>query len=143
MDLGTEDELVENLFQISRKERQFILHQLKRSGLNIMQAQALNFIATHPGAIQKALSHYLGKQDATTTNILKVLETKQLVVRRVAAANERQKQLYLSPEGQERVQSVRAVFIDLERRISTPLTPAEKSTLLKLLKRVNAQVDLS
>ncbi|WP_461215117.1 MarR family winged helix-turn-helix transcriptional regulator [Lacticaseibacillus sp. GG6-2] len=143
MDLGTQDELVENIFQITRDERQFISHQLKQHGLNVVQAQALNFIADHPGAIQRKLSHYLGKQEATTTNILKALEARELVVRRVATDNERQKQLYLSPQGQELVQSVHAVFIELEKRVSAPLTPDEKNVLLKLLKRINAQVSLS
>ncbi|WP_125571711.1 MarR family winged helix-turn-helix transcriptional regulator [Lacticaseibacillus songhuajiangensis] len=137
MDLGTEDELIEQIFQITRKERQFIQQTLKQHGLNIMQAQALNFIAQHPGAIQKKLSVYLGKSEATTTNIIKILEQRQLVVRRLASNNERQKQLYLLPDGQVLVQSVHKIFIDLEQRVSAPLTATEKNTLLSLLHRIS------
>ncbi|MCI1986085.1 MAG: MarR family transcriptional regulator [Lactobacillus sp.] len=139
MNLGTDNELVEHLFRLTREEQQFVQHQLKRHGLNVLQAQALNFIAQHPAAIQKALSQYLGKQEATTTNLLKVLESRQLILRRVAADNERQKKLYLTPEGQELVQVVHAVFIDLETRVSTPLTDEEKQLMLALLKRITAE----
>jgi DNA-binding MarR family transcriptional regulator len=139
MDLGTADELVEQIFQITHQEQLFIQQELKQSGLNVMQAQTLNFIAQHPGTIQKKLSQYLGKSEATTTNVIKVLVQRRLVVRRVASINTRQKQLYLLPDGQELVQSVRQVFVELEQRVSAPLDETEKQTLLALLKRVGKQ----
>lgn len=142
MNLGTDNELVEHIFQLTRAEQKFIQHALKQYGLNVLQAQALNFIAKHPAAIQRTLSHYLSKPEATTTNILKVLESRQLIVRRISATNERQKKLYLSPEGQELVQAVRAVFIDLENRVSAPLSANEKELMLQLLQRINDQVQL-
>ncbi|MFD1486033.1 MarR family winged helix-turn-helix transcriptional regulator [Lacticaseibacillus baoqingensis] len=143
MDLGSENELVEHIFHITRSEQHFVQQQLKKVGLNVLQAQALNYIAQHPAAIQKAVSQYLGKQEATTTNLLKALEARQLILRRKTVANERQKQLYLTPEGQESVQTVRAVFIDLEQRVSAPLSAAEKTQLITLLKRISVQADFS
>lgn len=140
MDLGSEDELIESLFLLTRKEQRFIQRNLKQYGLNVMQAKALNFIAQHPGAIQKELSHYLSKQEASTTNILKVLESRRFIVRRITAANERKKKLYLSPDGQELVQSVRRVFVDLEKRVSATLSATERKTMIQLLARINEQV---
>jgi len=143
MNLGTDNELVEQLFQVTREEKKFIQRELKQYGLNVLQAQALNFIANNPGSIQKELSRYLGKQEASTTNILKVLETQQLVIRRVAADNERRKKLYLSPAGQELVQSVHNVFIELEQRVSAPLDDEEKQAMLVLLRRINGQANFN
>jgi DNA-binding MarR family transcriptional regulator len=142
MSSGTDNELVEQLFHLNRAEQSYVQRELKQFGLNILQSRTLHFIARHPGAIQKELSRYLSKQEATTTNILKVLEARQLIVRQVPASNERQKQLYLLPAGQELVQSVHGVFVGLEQRISVPLTATEKDTLVQLLQRLNEQADL-
>ncbi|KRK73820.1 MarR family winged helix-turn-helix transcriptional regulator [Lacticaseibacillus nasuensis] len=141
MELGIDDELVEHVFRLTQAEQQFIQRRLKQSGLNVLQAQTLNFIATHPASIQRNLSHYLGKSAATTTNILKVLEARQLITRRADPDNSREKRLYLLPAGQDLVTAVRAVFIALERRVSAPLTPPEKTQLLALLDRISAQAD--
>ncbi|WP_127848781.1 MarR family winged helix-turn-helix transcriptional regulator [Lacticaseibacillus hulanensis] len=142
MDLGADNELVEQIFRLTREEQSFIQRELKQFGINILQARTLNFIAQHPAAIQKELSRYLSKQEATTTNILKALETKKLVERKVPAENERLKQLYLLPDGQVLVQKVRSVFIDLEKRVTAPLSGEEKQLMLRLLRRINDQVDL-
>lgn len=141
MDFGTEDELVETIFQVNQSERDIIMVGLKQFGLNITQARTLQFIGENPGAIQKKLSHYLGKPDATTTNILKVLEGRELISRRVQPDNERRKQLFLEPDGQKINQALRQNFGALEKKASESLTAQEKKTLLSLLDRVHAHLN--
>lgn len=138
MNLGADDQIVDKIFQVSQSEKNVIHRQLKTFGLNAIQARALNFIAEHPGTIQKSLSEHLGKPGATTTNILKVLETSGLIVRRVQETNERQKQLYLSPAGQETAAAVRQIFIEMENRIRALLANNEQELLLRLLDQVQA-----
>ena len=141
MDLGNDNELVETIFQVTRGEQHFIQKRLKQHHLNMRQAQTLNFISHHPGAIQKELSRYLGKPEATTTNIIKALEARDLISRQITKDNERQKQLFLAPEGQVLVQSVRQIFIDLDEHVSIPVTSEEKQVLLSLLTRIQTTAD--
>lgn len=137
MDFGTTDELVEQLYRVTRQEQARIQAGLKARGLNIIQARTLVFIWRHPGVIQKDLSQYLAKPDATTTNVLKVLENKQLIIRRIPADNERQKQLFLAPAGQTLVDAVQGEFGQLEAQVSSVLAPEEKQQLLTLLRRID------
>ncbi|WDF81723.1 MarR family transcriptional regulator [Lacticaseibacillus pabuli] len=141
MDLGTDDQLVEQIFQVNQSERAFILRELKEFDLNLVQARALIYIGNHPGLIQKKLAAHIGKQGATTTNILKVLESRAFIIRQVQASNERQKQLYLSPSGQETAARVKQIFIALEQQANSGLSAADQATLLALLQRVQANVE--
>lgn len=137
MNFGTDNELVEQLYRVTHQEQNLIQAGLKAQDLNILQARALVFIAQHPGTIQRELSAYLAKPSATTTNILKVLEAKQLISRRIQADNERQKQLFLLPAGQALISTVQGIFADLEAQITAPLSPEEAQMMLGLLRRIN------
>lgn len=138
MELGKKDELSENLFLVNSIQQVYIHTQLKSMGLNIQQSRALNYISEHSGTIQKELVNYLGKQKATVTNVLKALEERNLIVRRVPEHNERQKQLFLTADGAETVQRVQQIFVDIEKQIDSGLTREEHVQLLGLLQRVKA-----
>ena len=138
MELGKKDELSENLFLVNSIQQVYIHTQLKTMGLNIQQSRALNYISEHSGTIQKELVNYLGKQKATVTNVLKALEERNLIVRRVPEHNERQKQLFLTAEGAAAVQQVQQIFVDIEGKINAGLTKEEHAQLLNLLQKVKA-----
>ncbi|WP_230678586.1 MarR family winged helix-turn-helix transcriptional regulator [Lacticaseibacillus zhaodongensis] len=138
MELGKKDELSENLFLVNSIQQVYIHTQLKTMGLNIQQSRALNYISEHSGTIQKELVNYLGKQKATVTNVLKALEERNLIVRRVPEHNERQKQLFLTAEGAAAVQQVQQIFVDIEGKINAGLTKEEHTQLLNLLQKVKA-----
>ena len=141
MDFGTDDQLVEQIFQVHQSERAYIVQQLKEANLNLIQARTLIYIGSNPGLIQKKLADNLGKQGATTTNILKVLESRDLIIRKIQENNERQKQLYLTPSGQDLAAQVRQVFIALEHQANAGLNAAEQTTLMTLLQRVQSNID--
>ncbi|MTV82322.1 MarR family winged helix-turn-helix transcriptional regulator [Secundilactobacillus folii] len=143
MNFGQDNQVVEYLFLVDQDEQHYIQEQLKQVGLNVMQARALNFIDQNPGAHQQDLAKQLGKQDASTTNILKVLEGRQLITRRLQPGNGRQKQLFLLPDGQALIVKVRSVFTNLEKRATTPLTKSEQATLLATLKKIHAELSKS
>lgn len=140
MNLGSEDQLVERLFLVNQDEQRYIQAQLKQFNLNVLQARTLNFIDQNPGAHQQDLSEHLGKQNATTTNILKVLEARKLITRRLQPGNERQKQLFLLPDGQEIIVGVRKVFVELEARVESQLTEDEQQLMLGLLTRLHNEL---
>ncbi|KRM87465.1 hypothetical protein FD19_GL000970 [Lacticaseibacillus thailandensis DSM 22698 = JCM 13996] len=54
-----------------------------------------------------------------------------------------QKQLFLTPDGQILVQSVHETFVNLEKRVSAPVTREEKQTLLTLLDKIQSRANFN
>ncbi|AZN43502.1 MarR family transcriptional regulator [Paenibacillus albus] len=124
-----------HLVQILQKT--YILKQLKKLELNEIQARTLNYIYTHPGSIQRDLAQYLGKKDATITNILKNLENDKYIKREITVGNERQKQLYMTEDGKKLADLIQKVFLDLENVILNSLCDSEINSLKDGLKKVS------
>lgn len=131
-----EDNLSENLYQVSLIQQEFITARLKQIGLTSHQARTLNYVSTYPGTIQKKLAGYLGKQDATVTNILKTLEKLDYLYREIPKDNERQKKLFLTDKGAKQVNGIRVIFNDLELQLVSSLEKEEQIILKKLLKKL-------
>ena len=134
--METSSKLTERLFQIHRGERAYIHRGIRALELNIYQARALHYIGAHPGTMQKKLATYLGKSEATVTNILKVLQARLLIDRQVVSGNERQKQLRLTAAGEQKVAAVHAVFATLETNLNAQLATEERTELMRLLAKV-------
>lgn len=130
--------LTERLFQIHRGERAYIHRGIRALELNIYQARTLHYVGAHPGTMQKKLASYLGKSEATVTNILKVLQARDLIDRQVASGNERQKELRLTAAGEQKVAEVHAVFATLETDMNAQLDDTERAELMRLLAKVAA-----
>lgn len=131
-----QDTLSENIYLVNLMQQEFIDTRLKKIGLTAHQARALNYIGFNPGVIQKKLANYLGKQDATVTNILKVLEKKVYIERKIPVDNERQKNLFLTEQGLELTQEIRKIFDDLNQHVIDGLAEDEQVQLKKLLKKI-------
>jgi DNA-binding MarR family transcriptional regulator len=94
-------------------------------------------VFTYPGHIQKDLAQYLGKQDATITNILKLLEKKNYIKREIPDGNERQKKLYLTEDGKKLVELIQKIFLDLENVIVSSLLDSEIKNIKDGLKKIS------
>lgn len=139
MKFGMTDSLLEQLYSINNLQQEYIQKRLKKVGLTTQQARTLNYVAANSGTIQKNLGIYLGKQNATVTNLLKTLEKQEYITRKIPDDNERQKRLYLTAKGTAIVKEVQAIFIGLEENLSLLLPPAEKTELMQSLKNISQQ----
>lgn len=133
-------DLAEKIYQIGILQQNFVLEKLRAVQLNSLQAHSLNYISKHPATIQRDLARYLGKQQATVTNILKVLEGKGFIYREIPKANERQKNIYLTAEGEKMVVQVQAIFEDLGEQVDKAFSSEEKQQFQTFLKRVEEQL---
>lgn len=133
-------DLAEKIYQIGILQQNFVLDKLRAVQLNSLQAHSLNYISKHPATIQRDLARYLGKQQATVTNILKVLEGKGFIYREIPKANERQKNIYLTAEGEKMVLQVQAIFEDLGEQVDKAFSSEEKQQFQTFLKRVEEQL---
>lgn len=130
------DSISEKIYQISNLQQNFVAQSLKYLELNPIQARSLNYIAQHPGTIQKNLAGYLEKPNATVTNILKSLEKADFIKRKIPVENERQKQLFLTAAGERVIGEVEQIFAQLNALVELELTAKEIDSLNQVLPRV-------
>ncbi|MGH1648167.1 MarR family transcriptional regulator [Enterococcus gilvus] len=138
--ISKREDLAEKIYALSTLQQNFVIERLKRLHLNSLQSRSLNFIAMYPGTMQRELANYLGKQQATVTNILKVLEEKKLIYRRIPKNNERQKNIYLTPEGEQMVEKVQTIFDELGRQMESVFSKEERQQFELFLKRAEDQL---
>ncbi|WP_221630837.1 MarR family winged helix-turn-helix transcriptional regulator [Listeria booriae] len=133
-----ENELSEKIYRLSLLQQDYISKRLKGIHLNVLQAKSLNYVSVNSGTIQKDLANYLGKQNATVTNILKELEKKQLIYREIPKDNERQKKIFLTSGGEQLVGEVQQAFADLNREMEQIISAKEKAQIIAGLERLIA-----
>lgn len=138
--ISKREDLAEKIYALSTLQQNFVIERLKTLHLNSLQSRSLNFIAMYPGTMQRELANYLGKQQATVTNILKVLEEKKLIYRRIPKNNERQKNIYLTPEGEQMVEKVQTIFDELGRQMESVFSKEERQHFELFLKRAEDQL---
>lgn len=129
-----------NLFQsIGLKVKRKADENINELGLNAQQGRMISYISEHQeeGLIQKNVAQHFNRRDATITSMLKGLEKNGYIQRKIQSDNERQKNLYVLPKGQELIQDFERVFAQVEQEIVSALTPEEQQSLLKLLTKVN------
>ncbi|WP_221641764.1 MarR family winged helix-turn-helix transcriptional regulator [Listeria booriae] len=133
-----ENELSEKIYTLSLFQQDYISKRLKGIHLNVLQAKSLNYVSVNSGTIQKDLANYLGKQNATVTNILKELEKKQLIYREIPKDNERQKKIFLTSGGEQLVGEVQQAFADLNREMEQIISAKEKAQIVAGLEKLIA-----
>ncbi|MBC2099315.1 winged helix-turn-helix transcriptional regulator [Listeria booriae] len=131
-----ENELSEKIYTLSLLQQDYISKRLKGIHLNVLQAKSLNYVSVNSGTIQKDLANYLGKQNATVTNILKELEKKQLIYREIPKDNERQKKIFLTSGGEQLVGEVQQAFADLNREMEQIISAKEKAQIVAGLEKL-------
>jgi len=138
--ISKREDLAEKIYTIGVLQQNFVVERLKTLQLNSLQSRSLSFIAMHPGTMQRDLADYLGKQQATVTNILKVLDEKGFIYREIPKNNERQKNIYLTSEGEQMVEKVQAIFQELGRQIESAFSQNEQKQFEQFLKRTEEQL---
>lgn len=129
-----------SLFQsIGMKVKRKADERTSHLGLNAQQAKMIGYIHEHQekGLIQKEVAAHFDRRDATITSMLKGLEKNGYIERKIQADNERQKNLYVLPKGDELIEEFYRSFSQVEEELTNALTVEERETLLSLLIKVN------
>lgn len=130
------ESLAERIYQLSILQQNEVLTQLKKVQLNSLQARSLTYISRYPGTMQRDVAIYLGKKQATVTNILKGLQERQFIYREIPKDNERQKNIFLTREGKQIVSQVNQIFAQLDEKVRSALTKEEQKQLKENLLKV-------
>lgn len=113
--------------------------KIKELGLNSQQGRMIGYIYEHQedSIIQKDLAEVFQRRGASITSMLQGLEKKGYIERRTPKDNERQKNIYVLPKGENLIQEFNKAFDEVEKSITESLTESEKNTLMTLLIKVN------
>lgn len=113
--------------------------KVKKLGLNSQQGRMIGYIYEHQdsGIIQKDLARVFQRTEASITSMLKGLEKKGYIERRIPKENERQKYIYVLPKGADLIEDFNKLVVEAEKNIIANLTKEEKESLLSLLMKVD------
>lgn len=114
------------IHQIAKLEESLINQQLHELNLNSDQAHTLRFIGDHSGTNQRAIATLLGRSAASVSNLLKGLESKQLIEKHLNPDNDREKQISLTTQGEEIVRDVKHAFEILDNRVGEALSSPDQ-----------------
>lgn len=126
------------IHQIASFETQNLNHQLKDLNLNSDQARTIYYISNHPNSMQREIAHYLHRQEASVTNLLKGLVRRGYVIRTIPSENERTKLLSLTEDGQTVVTQIEIAFSRLNDEIESPLSDAEVAKFIEYMNKIQS-----
>lgn len=104
--------------------------------LTSVQYAALVAIRSNPEVDATRLSGLIAFDRSTLGDVLERIETKGWVRRKPSPSDRRVKLLSLTPAGLELVQQVDAAVNRVQERLLEPLTPEERTVLVRLLARL-------
>ena len=108
---------------------------LANYGLTPAKLTALLLIRANPGCDQTALGRALSVNRSSAMKLVNVLVDRGLIERR-PGRDLRTNALHLLPGGEERVTEMLEALRESDRRLAANLTPAERTTLMTLLKKL-------
>ncbi|GLS17816.1 MarR family transcriptional regulator [Labrys miyagiensis] len=90
----------------------------------------------NPGLRPSVLAHFIRKDRSAMGKLLEQMETDGFIEQRVSRVERRARELYLTDKGRNVVQKIREVIKRQDDDFFAVLSPAERATLLSLLRKV-------
>lgn len=109
--------------------------EMEKAGADLTPVQfaALATVRDHPGIDQATLAGVIGYDRATIGGVVERLEAKDLIRRIPAPSDRRQRQLFITSEGEAALVALAAPVLRVQERLMAPLSVAERETLTHLL----------
>lgn len=109
-----------------------------------VQYSSLQTICAQPGIDQKTLANTVGFDTSTIAGVIDRLEARGLVSRNVSPSDRRARLITPTPQGLAMLKSVVPRMRKSQERLLEPLTPAERSEFVRLMKvLIAANAELS
>lgn len=98
-----------------------------------VQYGILTVLSQHPWLDQTAIGYELGLDRTTSADVIKRLEEKELVERRVNPHDKRSRQANITQGGLGIMETLKKGMARSQQRLIEPLSPADRKTFLSLL----------
>ena len=105
------------------------------------QFSALVLVAANADMSQVDLGKVLGMDRATTTVMIDTLENRGLLMRQRSQVDRRKHSLRLTERGVESLQAMKQRVRKHDEKLTSKLTPQERTTLMSLLKKIRTSDD--
>jgi DNA-binding MarR family transcriptional regulator len=125
-----------NARRTSLKAIGMFLERMTPLGLKPVDFSVLSLITHNPGITSRQLCASLAILPPNLVGMINTLEKRDLVERRPHPHDGRAQGIYLTEHGQAVMQDAEVIASALELEVVSSLTPAERSTLMRLLKKV-------
>ena len=141
-DAPSRDRLGFLMVTLTRQWRRFVEEQLAANGLtDATWTPLLHLRAWGDGVTQKELAERVGLDGSSLVRLLDILEGKGWVERRADAADRRSKRIFLTAEGHQAVDNIRATMLEAERSLLQDLDEAEIEAMLGSVNKVRARIE--
>ena len=149
---GEEEELDQGILPelISRQTRithlaifRLAEHSLGDLGITPQQFALLVVAQRNPGSRQSLLAKARGLDKSTLVPMIDRLERDGYVERRALATDRRIKTIWITPRGEEVLESAIPMIRALDDRIGAHLTTEERAELLRLLEKIRRRIEES
>ncbi|GAB3495336.1 MarR family transcriptional regulator [Curvibacter fontanus] len=105
-------------------------------GLRPVDFSVLSLIAHNPGVTSRQLCTTLNIQPPNLVGMISQLQRRDLITRRPHPNDGRAMGLHLTPEGRKMMKQAEVTASELEEASTARLSPAERRTLMQLLKKI-------
>lgn len=112
------------------------LERMSVYGLRPVDFSVLSLITHNPGITSRQLCATLGILPPNLVKLVSDLDKRGLLVRKPHPDDGRAIGLHLSTDGKKLMREAEAAARDLEDRVSAPLSPEERTTLMRLLRKI-------
>ena len=113
---------------------------IRARDLSHEQAFVLGYLVQNPGAIQRDIAQMTRTSAASVSSLLQGLERRELIERRTEAGNGRSKRVFATPAGTQLIAGFDTAIANADESILSPLSGAERATLLELLQKITAHL---
>lgn len=100
----------------------------------------MQVIAANPGLCQSRLAEAMGVDRSTIVSVIHRLERRGLVERLASPLDRRSHELHVTREGRAALRRMEKLVLRHEAEIAEGLTPAERTTLMRLLARLGPRL---
>lgn len=115
---------------------EIFLDKMEPYELRPVDFSVVSLVAHNPGITSRQLCSTLGILPPNLVGMVNALEKRELIERKPHPRDGRALGLHLTPAGQKLVRQAERTAAHLEEEAAQNLTPAEKRTLLRLLRKI-------
>ena len=134
-------EIIHQLISFAMKYRKIMQYYLEETGVYQAQHRLLMEISRNPNVSQKEIAGIMGISPATIAVSLKKLEKGNYINKEMDEGDNRLNQITITEKGRKVVEQSKQIFESTERKVLEGFTEDEKSALLHLLQKINANLD--
>jgi len=130
------DELHIYLGRLFRSHWRETTNRFAKIGLSSAQPKLLYYLSTHAGAMQREIAESCNIEPATATSILSGMEQTELIYREADAKDRRVMRTFLTDKGQQTLQEIERIFVEVENICYQDFNEAEIEQLYLFLDRM-------